>query len=131
VRAKRQAGAGSAPCHEAAFSRNDRGRYTGKRSAAQSAVTWSEPRSRASQAAVSRFKLRSWAGKGRGAGLRDSVPAGMSSALRGLGAGRSSVTVGGAALDSDDGSGRYGQYGIRGPERKVRDVKSQIITEER
>jgi hypothetical protein len=32
VRAERQAGAGSAPCHGASFSRNDRGRYTGKHS---------------------------------------------------------------------------------------------------
>jgi hypothetical protein len=38
---------------------------------------------------------------------------------------------GGAALDSDEGSGRYGQYGIRWPGGKVRDVKSQIITGER
>ncbi len=36
-----------------------------------------------------------------------------------------------ARLNSNNGSGYYCQYGVCGPGRKVRDVKSQIIIEER
>ncbi len=65
VRAERQARAGSAPCHGATFSRNDRGRYTGMHSRTQSAVlTWTELRSCSQSdqvALMGRDGSRSWA----------------------------------------------------------------------